>query len=56
MDNSLKLSSSWKYVAFNNRLNLFTLKHFQLAIIDEASQILEPDLIGILSALFPFLY
>lgn len=34
----------------NNRLNLFTLKHFQLAIIDEASQILEPDLIGILSA------
>lgn len=36
--------------AINNRLNLFTLKHFQLAIIDEASQILEPDLIGILSA------
>lgn len=35
--------------AINNRLNLFTLKHFQLAIIDEASQILEPDLIGILS-------
>lgn len=34
----------------NNCLNLFTLKHFQLAIIDEASQILEPDLIGILSA------
>ena len=36
--------------AINNRLNLFTLKHFQLAIIDEASQILEPDLISILSA------
>lgn len=36
--------------AINNRLNLFTLKPFQLAIIDEASQILEPDLIGILSA------
>lgn len=36
--------------AINNRLNLFTLKHFQLAIIDEASQILEPDLTGILSA------
>lgn len=36
--------------AINNRLNLFTLKHFQLTIIDEASQILEPDLIGILSA------
>lgn len=36
--------------AINNRLNLFTLKYFQLAIIDEASQILEPDLIGILSA------
>lgn len=36
--------------AINNRLNLFTLKHFQLAIIDEASQILEPDLIGILAA------
>lgn len=29
---------------------MFNLKHFTLAIIDEASQILEPDLIGILSA------
>ncbi len=36
--------------AINNRLHLFNLKHFDLAIIDEASQILEPDLIGILSA------
>lgn len=36
--------------AINNRLNLFDIKHFELAIIDEASQILEPDLIGILSA------
>lgn len=26
------------------------MKHFQLALIDEASQILEPDLLGILSA------
>ena len=36
--------------AINSRLHLFNLKHFTLAIIDEASQILEPDLIGILSA------
>lgn len=36
--------------SINNRLNLFSLKPFSLAIIDEASQILEPDLIGILSA------
>ena len=36
--------------AINNRLHLFNLKHFNLAIIDEASQILEPDLTGILSA------
>ena len=36
--------------AINNRLNLFDIKHFDMAIIDEASQILEPDLIGILSA------
>ena len=36
--------------AINNRLYLFNLKHFDLAIIDEASQILEPDLMGILSA------
>ena len=36
--------------AVNNRLYLFNIKRFDLAIIDEASQILEPDLIGILSA------
>ena len=36
--------------AINNRLYLFNIKRFDLAIIDEASQILEPDLIGILSA------
>lgn len=36
--------------AINNSLNLFDIKHFDMAIIDEASQILEPDLIGILSA------
>lgn len=36
--------------SINNRLNLFDIKHFEIAIIDEASQILEPDLIGILAA------
>ena len=36
--------------AINGRSYLFNLKHFSLAIIDEASQILEPELIGILSA------
>lgn len=36
--------------ALNSRSYLFNLKRFQLAIIDEASQILEPDLIGILAA------
>lgn len=36
--------------AINGKLYLFNLKHFSLAIIDEASQILEPDLIGILAA------
>lgn len=34
----------------SNKTELFKLKHFQLAIIDEASQILEPSLIGVLSA------
>ena len=36
--------------AINSRPYLFDLKHFSVAMIDEASQILEPDLIGILSA------
>lgn len=33
-----------------SRPSVFGLKHFSLAIVDEASQILEPALIGILSA------
>ena len=36
--------------AISSRLYLFRLKSFGMAVIDEASQILEPDLIGILSA------
>ena len=34
----------------NASLPLFSLKHFHLAIVDEASQILEPHLIALLSA------
>jgi len=34
----------------SNRPELFKLKHFQVAIIDEASQILEPALLGLLCA------
>lgn len=33
----------------NTNLSLFALKHFQLAIVDESSQILEPHLIGLFS-------
>lgn len=33
----------------SSRTYLFALKHFSLAIIDESSQILEPNIIGILS-------
>lgn len=36
--------------AISSHLNIFDLKAFDLAIIDEASQILEPHLMGILSA------
>jgi hypothetical protein len=36
--------------SLSNKTELFKLKHFQVAIIDEASQILEPSIIGILSA------
>lgn len=33
-----------------SRQYLFNIKHFSLAVIDEASQILEPDLVGLLCA------
>ena len=36
--------------ALNSHIPLFQLKQFSLAVIDEASQILEPHLMGILSA------
>ena len=36
--------------AMNSNISLFQLKQFSLAVIDEASQILEPHLIGLLSA------
>lgn len=36
--------------SISGKLNLFGIKHFDLAIIDEASQILEPNLLGILCA------
>ena len=33
----------------NSNVALFNIKHFDLAIIDEASQILEPNIIGLLT-------
>jgi len=36
--------------AFNSNISLLTIKRFTLAIVDEASQILEPHLVGLLSA------
>lgn len=36
--------------AFNSKTEIFNLKKFDLAIIDEASQILEPFVLGVLSA------
>lgn len=36
--------------AFNSNTALFKIKQFDLAVVDEASQILEPHLLGLLSA------
>lgn len=36
--------------SMNSRSALFNIKHFDLVIIDEASQILEPNIVGILTA------
>jgi superfamily I DNA and/or RNA helicase len=36
--------------SLNSNIEIFQLKHFSLAVIDEASQILEPQLMGLLAA------
>lgn len=49
-----KIKSTRIFVATTTTMvsnqSLFNLKHFSLAIIDEASQILEPNIVGLLSA------